>query len=147
MNATSLNEATIYIFVRGDLKEEDQLVQAAHAVFAMARSQVLKDAHGEPRIVALDGGSREKAFARTLRRISTAIILHTVYTDPDKLELGPTAAATAPLTREQSVPLANYRLRRYSPVAQQQSAASDASAEVAEMESSGLPGEPVQGLA
>lgn len=128
----NLDDRTIYVFVRGDLAEEHQLVQAAHAVFNMARTQVLKAAEGEPRIVALDGGSSPKAFAKTLRRISTAIITHTVYTDPDTPEVGPTAVATAPLTKEQALPLANYRLRRYSPPA-------EASA-VVDSKSSGEPG-------
>lgn len=111
----NLDERTIYVFVRGDLAEEDQLVQSAHAVFDMARCQVLSTAEGQPRIVALDGGSSPKAFNKTLSRISKAIITHTTYTDPDKPELGMTAIVTAPLTKEQSVTLANYRLRRYSP--------------------------------
>jgi hypothetical protein len=108
-----VNDCTIYVFVRGDLPEEDQMVQAMHAIFKMTASQ--RPDFGDLRIVALDGGSSEKAFAKTLRRICEAQIEHAEYIDSDRKEWGVTAIATAPLTKEQSLPLANYRLRRYSP--------------------------------
>lgn len=106
-------DLTIYVFVRGDLAEEDQMVQSMHAVFKMTAIQ--RPDFGDLRIVALDGGSSEKAFSRTLRRIRETQIEHVEYIDSDHREWGVTAAATAPLTKEQSLPLANYRLRRYSP--------------------------------
>lgn len=113
----NLDDCTIYVFVRGDLPEEQQLVQVSHAVFNMARTKGWPS--GEPRIVALDGGSSEKAFNRTLRKlIGTVYPDYVAYTDPDTPELGVTAIATIPLTKDQSLPLANYRLRRYSPPAE-----------------------------
>lgn len=111
-----LDDCTIYIFMRADLSEEDQVVQSNHAIFEMA--VLLTPGEGRPSIVALDGGSSEKAFAKTLRKIREKQIAHVAYTDPDQPHLGITAIATGPLTKEQSLPLANYRLRRYSPVAQ-----------------------------
>lgn len=111
----NLDDTTIYVFVRGDLAEEQQLVQAAHAVFNMAR---IKDwPSGEPRIVALDGGGSEKAFTKTQRKLGSAYAYNDFvsYVDPDSPERGVTAIATVPLTKEQALPLANYRLRRYSP--------------------------------
>lgn len=119
---TTLDDKTIYVFVRGDLPEEQQLVQAAHAVFNMAifARKEIADSNGEPRIVALDGGQSEKAFQKTYRKFCAGTLpanLFAEYKDPDQLELGVTAIATIPLTKEQSLPLANYRLRRYSPPA------------------------------
>ncbi len=127
----NLDDCTIYVFVRGDLPEEQQLVQAAHAVFNMARKTVpyfvgepafSESQKGEPRIVALDGGSSEKAFSKTLRKLGSnltsdriGVVQYVEYVDPDHPEWGVTAIATLPLTKEQSLPLANYRLRRYSP--------------------------------
>lgn len=107
-----MDDLTIYVFVRGDLPEEQQLVQAAHAVFDMARVTAWPD--GEPRIIALDGGSSEKAFNKTLRKLDAAAIGHARYTDPDSHQLGITAIATVPVTREQAHHLSNYRLRRFS---------------------------------
>src|SRR5260370_33004923 len=98
-----LDDCTVYLFVRGDLREEDQVVQSNHATFAMVSG--MKVEYGLPRIVALDGGSSEKAFVKTLRKIQAAGIQHIYYCDPDKPELGITAIATAPLTKEQSFPL------------------------------------------
>jgi hypothetical protein len=120
----NLDETTIYVFVRGDLPEEQQLVQAAHAVFDVGRLTplILMGKTGIPRIVVLDGGQSEKAFNKTLRKFNEGILPehHFVfYSDPDMPELRTTAIATIPLTREQSLPLANYRLRRYTPVAQE----------------------------
>lgn len=111
-----MDDLTIYMFVRGDLREEDQAIQLAHAVFKM--TALLAPGYGNVRMVALDGGSSEKAFAKTLRRIKEAQIQHAEYSDSDRPEWGITAIATAPLTQEQSLPLANYRLRRYSPPAE-----------------------------
>jgi hypothetical protein len=108
-----MSDLAIYVFVRGDLPEEDQLVQAAHAIFKMTACYLPDSA--DLRIVALDGGSSEKAFFKTLRRLQDAQIAHATYCDSDKPEWGITAIATVPLDREQSLPLANYRLRRYSP--------------------------------
>lgn len=113
----NLDDRTIYVFMRGGLKEEDQMVQAMHAVFNMARF-AHAPASGEPRIVALDGGQSEKAFQKTYRKLCAGMLpasLFVEYKDPDKLEFGVTAVCTVPLTKEQSLPLANYRLRRYSP--------------------------------
>lgn len=121
---TSLDDKTIYVFVRGDLPEEQQLVQAAHAVFHMARiagPSIRTEVPGEPRIIMLDGGQSEKAFQRTYRKLCDGMLppkLFAEYKDPDKLELGVTAVATIPLTKEQALPLASYRLRRYSPPAE-----------------------------
>lgn len=136
-----LDDCTVYLFVRGDLREEDQFIQSAHAVFKV--TALLSPGYGNVRIVALDGGSSEKAFAKTLRKIKDAAIQHSEYSDSDKPELGITAIATAPLTKEQSLPLANYRLRRNSPVAQTLCAASIPSGVVAEVGVQILPGEPM----
>lgn len=111
----NLDDLTIYVFVRGDLPEEQQLVQAAHAVFNMARTDGWPS--GEPRIVALDGGSSEKAFKKTQHKLENAGIRHVQYVDPDIPEVGVSAITTYPILKEQSLPLANYRLRR-APVAQ-----------------------------
>lgn len=116
----NLDDLTIYVFVRGDLPEEQQLVQAAHAVFSMARSYAGLDKPGEPRIVALDGGQSQKAFAKTMRKFESGMLpvgQFEFYTDPDTPEIGVTAIATYPILKEQSLPLANYRLR-CAPVAQ-----------------------------
>lgn len=115
----NLDNHTIYVFVRGDLKEESQLVQAAHAVFKMALVRgvifhAIPDT-GEPSIVFLDGGSSAKAFGRTLRKLTEKKVGIVTYVDPDSLDNGITAMATGPLTKEESFPLANYRLRHYSP--------------------------------
>lgn len=120
----NLDDCTIYVFVRGDLKEEDQMVQAMHAVFNMAKfarfflNEWRGANAGEPRIIMLDGGQSEKAFQKTYRKLCDGMLpvkMFAEYKDPDKLELGVTAIATIPLTKEQSLPLANYRLRRYAP--------------------------------
>lgn len=117
-----LDDCTIYLFVRGDLREEDQAIQLAHAVFKM--TALIHPGYGDVKMVALDGGSSEKAFSKALRKIKEAQLQHAEYSDSDHPEWGITAIATAPLNKEQSLPLANYRLRRYSPP-------SAASAEVA----------------
>lgn len=121
---TTLDDKTIYVFVRGDLAEEQQLVQAAHAVFTMAwnHSAIWAGNNplplgGEPRIVALDGGYSDKAFQKTYRKLTEKLIGLVAYSDPDLPDLGMTAMVTGPLTKEQALPLANYRLRRYSPPA------------------------------
>lgn len=116
----NLDDKTIYVFVRGDLAEEQQMVQAAHAVFNMARTRGWPS--GEPRIIALDGGSSEKALAKTQRKLGAAYAYNdfVCYVDPDAPERGVTAIATVPLSKEQALPLANYRLRRYSAVVQEQ---------------------------
>lgn len=119
----NLDDLTIYVFVRGDLPEEQQLVQGFHGVFNMARfARIGKERlNGEPRIIALDGGQSEKAFLKTYTKFCDGELLpHSLfveYKDPDHIELGVTAIVTLPLTKEQSLPLANYRLRR-APVAQ-----------------------------
>ncbi|HWF05572.1 MAG TPA: hypothetical protein VHA06_17935 [Candidatus Angelobacter sp.] len=117
-----MEDSTIYVFVRGDLPEEDQLVQAAHAVFNMSRFAGIPKGNfaGEPRIIVLDGGKSEKAFQKTYRKLCAGMLparLFAEYKDPDMLEWGVTAIATLPLTKEQSLPLAHYRLRHYSPPA------------------------------
>lgn len=129
--STSLDEMAVYFFVRGDLREEDQMVQVSHAILEMALSY--DPAFAKYRIVGLDGGQSEQAFNKTRRKMNDRHIPHVEYSDPDFPELGVTAIATIPLTKEQASPLANYRLRRYSPP-------SGASPEVAAKAS----GEPVQ---
>lgn len=110
---SSLDDLGVYIFVRGDLPEEDQLVQASHAVLEMA---LLYDpAFARYRMVALDGGSSEKTFNRTRQKLNNFKIAHAEYSDPDHKDWGVTAIATIPLTQEEALPLRNYRLRRYSP--------------------------------
>jgi hypothetical protein len=134
---TNLDDKTIYVFVRGDLPEERQMVQAMHAVFRMCHFVAghKNDLPGDPRIVVLDGGQSERAFRKTYRKLCDGLLPQTwfiEYKDSDALELGVTAIATTPLTKGQSLPLANYRLRRYSPPA-------EASA-VVDSKSSGEPG-------
>jgi hypothetical protein len=109
----NLDDCTVYLFVRGDLKEEDQMIQANHAMYKMAT--LFNAEYGTVRIVALDGGSSVKAFKKTMAKLFDAKIPHSEYVDPDKPDWGITAIATVPLTKEESLPLSNYRLRRYSP--------------------------------
>lgn len=105
----------VYFFVRGDLREEDQMVQAMHAVLEMAMNY--DPAFARYRVVGLDGGQSEQAFNKTRRKMNDRQVPHVEYSDPDFPEWGVTAIATIPLTKEQALPLANYRLRRYSPPA------------------------------
>lgn len=121
------DDCTIYVFVRGDLKEEDQLIQGMHAVAkvialrpAIRQNETIVRAWGEPKladwkIVALDGGASESALRRTARKITEKGVTFVEYSDSDMPELGITALATPPLNSRESLPLANYRLRRYSP--------------------------------
>ena len=119
---SSLDDLAVYFFVRGDLREEDQMIQMGHAVLEMALSY--DPAFAKYRMIGLDGGQSEQAFNRTRRKMNDRHVPHVEYTDPDHQEWGVTAIVTIPLTQEQASPLRNYRLRRYSPP-------SEASAEVA----------------
>lgn len=128
---SSLDDLAVYVFVRQDLSEQDQRLQFAHAVLEMAC--LYRPAHAKYRLVELDGGESEKAFRRTVRKMPERKVGHVIYSDPDHPEWGETAIATVPLTQDQALPLANYRLRRNSPVAQSQSNAEptpDGAAEV-----------------
>lgn len=109
----TLDDMAVYFFVRGDLREEDQMVQFGHAMFEMVASY--GPAFAKYRIVGLDGGSSDKAFGKTLSKLIDRRVAHTEYSDPDHPEWGVTAIVTVPLMKEQALPLANYRLRRYSP--------------------------------
>ena len=110
---SSLDDLAIYFFVRGDLREEDQMVQFGHAMFEMM--SIYDPAFAKYRVVGLDGGVSEKAFNRTRQKLNNRQVPHVEYADPDHKEWGVTAIVTIPLTKEQALPLANYRLRRCSP--------------------------------
>lgn len=142
---SNLDHMAVYFFVRGDLREEDQMVQATHAILEMAMK--FEPAFSRYRIVGLDGGQSEKAFNKTRRKMNDRKITHVEYADPDYPDWGVTAIATIPLTEEEALPLRNYRLRRYSPVAQSQSVVSLSSGSASEMVGQIHPGEPFQGLA
>lgn len=110
---SSLDDMAVYFFVRGDLREEDQMVQVNHAILEMALTY--DPAFAKYRIIGLDGGQSEQAFNKTRRKMNDRQVPHVEYCDPDFPQWGVTAIATIPLTKEQALPLANYRLRRYSP--------------------------------
>lgn len=109
----SLDDLAVYFFVRGDLREEDQMVQVSHAILEMALTY--DPAFAKYRIVGLDGGQSEQAFNKTRRKLNDRQVPHVEYSDPDFPDWGVTALVTIPLTQEQALPLKNYRLRRYSP--------------------------------
>lgn len=109
----NLDESAVYFFVRSTLSEEDQMVQVSHAILEMALAY--DPGFAKYRIIGLDGGQSEKSFNKLCHKLHTGTIPHVKYADPDHSELGVTAIATVPLTKEQALPLANYRLRRYSP--------------------------------
>lgn len=110
---SSLDDMAVYFFVRGDLREEDQAVQLVHATLEM--SATYDPAFAKYRVVGLDGGQSEQAFNKTRRKMNDRKVPHIEYSDPDFPQWGVTAIVTIPLTKEQALPLANYRLRRYSP--------------------------------
>jgi hypothetical protein len=110
---SDLNDKAVYVFVRQDLSEGDQRIQLAHAVLDIAMRNQIEWA--DYRIVELDGGADRKAFGRTVRKMQGRGIEFIVYHDSDHKEWGDTAIATMPLSKEQSLPLVNYRLRRNSP--------------------------------
>jgi hypothetical protein len=110
---SELNDKAVYVFVRQDLSEGDQRIQLAHAVLDIAMRNQIEWA--DYRIIELDGGADRKAFQRTVRNMQGRGIEYIVYHDSDRKELGDTAIATMPLSKEESLPLANYRLRRNSP--------------------------------
>lgn len=110
---SSLDDLAIYFFVRGDLREEHQMAQLAHAMFEMTSQY--DPAFAKYRIIGLDGGSSEKAFNKTRQKLNNRGVPHIEYSDPDFPAWGVSAIVTIPLTQEQAQPLANYRLRHYSP--------------------------------
>lgn len=110
---STLDDMAVYFFVRGDLREEDQMVQVSHAIMEMCLTY--DPAFAKYRVVGLDGGQSEQAFNKTRRKMNDRKVPHYEYSDPDFPQWGVTAIATIPLTKEQALPLANYRLRRYSP--------------------------------
>lgn len=114
-----MDDYTVYLFVRQDLSEQDQKIQLCHAVFKMAA--LLRHGLIDLKMVELDGGLTQKAFDRTRRRLNEKHLQAIEYSDSDHPEWGITAIATAPLSKEQALPLENYRLRRSSPLAQGQS--------------------------
>lgn len=116
-----MEDITIYVFVRGDLSEEDQMVQALHAVqygthYFYVNSGWTPD---NPKIVALDGGSSERAFMRTESKLKKKGLRIWTYCDSDHPEWGITAMCTDPLDPIRASVLSNYRLRRYAPIEQE----------------------------
>jgi hypothetical protein len=97
------------VFVRQDLSIPQQLVQSNHATLSFAS---LYGVDGIPNIVII-GVPNEQALRRVEKKLEACAIPHFSWTEPD-YDLGFTAITTAPLTREEKVALANYRV--YSPV-------------------------------
>jgi hypothetical protein len=108
-----LDECTIYVFVRQDIPLAQQLVQASHAAFHMGLE--LPNEAGIP-FMCVIGMPNLSAMNRVLAKLDSYSIRHHAFTDVD-VEEGFTAIATIPLNAEQKIPLANYRLWRYSPSA------------------------------
>lgn len=109
----SLEDNAVYVFVRGDLAEEDQMVQACHVVLELGMSHT--QSFAKYRMICLDGGSSQKAFNKTQKKLLDKGIGYLMYTDTDHPEWGVTAIATTALTKEQALPLAKYRLRKFTP--------------------------------
>ena len=84
------------------------MVQSNHATLTIASSQYSFD--DIPNIVLI-GVPDKAALERTQRKLADAGILHAAWEEPD-FDLGFTAIATVPITREQKQVLANYRLWR-----------------------------------
>lgn len=113
----NIDERTIYIFVRNELPVEQQIVQANHAVFHMAGVYFRNfgcSAIGIPRVIVLQALS-EKSLNKAIGKLRDAGIPNLQFIDPDNPQFGTSAVATEPLTQENSLPLANYKLWRYSP--------------------------------
>lgn len=108
----SLEDLAVYVFVQPELGEQDQRIQLAHAVLAMALKFQIAPANYK--IVELDGGFTQKAFNRTVRKMSSYDVPHVIYSDSDRPEWGPTAIATIPAPKG-SLP---HKMRRYSPPVQ-----------------------------
>lgn len=113
-----MEDRTVYIFVRSELSDGDREIQSLHAMYTMC--QQFQPDFVDPRMITKEALSR-KAFDRLLAKLLTSPVRFSAYSDPDHLDWGVTSVVTPPLTETESLPLANYRLRKYSAVAQDQS--------------------------
>lgn len=119
--AMNLDSCTVYIFVRQDIPIQHQVIQSGHAALRIAQFYLAKDDTGTPNLIVI-GVPDIKALERVMGKLARNCIKHMMWVEPDG-DLGFTALATAPLTKEERLPLANYRLWRYSPGASAQAEA------------------------
>ncbi len=127
------------MFVRQDIPTEHQVVQSCHAVYHLATTY--QPDSGIPNIIAI-GIPDLAALKRVETKLQNHHIPHFSWSEPD-YDFGFTAIATAPLTEEQKVVLANYRLLSHRRGGAEQSVCrvmpdSPTNSPVAQAESTGL---------
>lgn len=112
----SLDDKTIYVFVRQDLPLAQQLVQSQHAVFQMAQLYFLEPKAiglwGIPRVINI-GMPGKKGLRRVVDKLVEAKLRYHAYAEPDRVagvDGSWTAVATYPLTSAECEVLKNYRL-------------------------------------
>jgi transcriptional regulator of nitric oxide reductase len=124
------------VFVRQDIPLAHQIVQSNHALLTVSAAVVINDI---PNIILI-GVPDLPALNRVKSKLIANGIVHSEWVEPD-MDMGFTAMATVPLTVEEKIPLAHYRLWQYSPVAQR--AEQLANRKVCEsMDVRAIPGEP-----
>jgi hypothetical protein len=96
----------MYIFVRQDLSQPQQIVQASHAAHEAGHD--FGKAEGSTHIVLIGMPSQAKLLA-TADHLDTHNIPYKLFYEPD-YDTGYTAIATQPLVGDQRVPLRKFRL-------------------------------------
>ena len=91
--------------MRQDISLPQQIVQSNHAVLTLASHISIS---GVPNIILI-GVPSEKALRKVREKLDTNAIGYQSWVEPD-MDLGFTAIATEPLSREQKAALSHYRL-------------------------------------
>lgn len=114
----NLDETTIYAFIRQDLPPGQETIQAIHAAFhaGMAFGAEHGIQPGIPFAIATDTPTL-KSVKKAQRKLEAAGVKHYAMVDTD-VEEDVTAIITLPLDKVQKQILAEYRLRKYAPIAQ-----------------------------
>jgi hypothetical protein len=97
----------VYVFVRQDIPIQHQMVQSNHAVLTVSSAVAID---GIPNIILI-GVPDVPALNRAKAKLIAHGIDHSEWVEPD-MDLGFTAMATVPLSVEEKIPLAHYRLWR-----------------------------------
>lgn len=101
-----MNDHYIYVFIRQDLTIAEQLVHLGHVAYHTGN--MIDEMDGIPNLIVV-GLPHAAAVLKCIKKLFFHNIQHQTWHDPDT-SYGITAIATVPLTPEEKVVLANYRL-------------------------------------
>lgn len=105
----NIDDCNMYVFIRQDLPDWQQLCHSNHAMFEMARRQgFLPASDGHPNVILI-GVKDQDAIKQACEDLRAREVDFIAWKDPDAPQLGLLSMATAPLDRRDRNKLHSYR--------------------------------------